>query len=83
MAKKLTRMHAKALGVGARGRSGDDGGPRDVGARKQRGIAKQKIETGCVLVFFCKATGSPISTVHYLWIKSYGQWLTTTLGGID
>ena len=82
MATKLTRMRAKALRVGARGRSGDDGGPRDVGTRKQRGIAKQKIETGCVLVFFCKAIGSPISTVYYLRIKSYGQWLTT-LGGID
>ena len=29
----------------------DDGELRRVGARKQRGIAKQKIETGCVLVF--------------------------------
>ena len=48
---KPTRMCAKALGVGERGRSSDEGGPRDVGARKQRGIAKQKVETGCVLVF--------------------------------
>ena len=48
---KPTRMRAKAPGVGARGRSSDDGGPRCVGARRQRGIAKQKIETGCVLVF--------------------------------
>ena len=46
---KPTRMRAKALGVGARGRSGDDDRPRDEGARKQRGIAKQKIETGCVV----------------------------------
>ena len=44
-------MRAKALGVGARGRSGDDGEPQGVGARNQRGIAKQKIETGCALVF--------------------------------
>ena len=44
-------MRAKALGVGARGRSGDDGALRCVGAQKQRGIAKQRIETGCVLVF--------------------------------
>ena len=51
---KPTRMRAKALGVGARGRSGDDGGPRDVEARKQRGIAKQNIETGCVLVFLAR-----------------------------
>ena len=29
----------------------DDGELRRVGTRKQRGIAKQKIETGCVLVF--------------------------------
>ena len=45
------RMRAKALGVGARSRPGDDGEPQGVGARKQRGIAKQKIESGCVLVF--------------------------------
>ena len=43
MGKLLTR--AKALGVGA------DGKPQGVGAREQRSIAKQKIETGCVLVF--------------------------------
>ena len=48
---KPTRMRAKAFGVVARTRSGDDGGSRGVGARKQRGIAKQKIETGCVIVF--------------------------------
>ena len=29
----------------------DDGELRRVGTRKQRGIAKRKIETGCVLVF--------------------------------
>ena len=44
---KPTRMRAKALGVSARGRSGDDGEPQGGGARKQRGIAKQKIGTGC------------------------------------
>ena len=48
---KPTRMRANALGVVARARSGDDSGSRGVGARKQRGIAKQRIETGCVLVF--------------------------------
>ena len=44
---------AKALGVGDGRRAGqvDDGELRRVGARKQRGIARQKIETGCVLVF--------------------------------
>ena len=42
---KPGRMRAKALGVGA------DGEPQGVGAREQRGIAKQKIDTGCVLVF--------------------------------
>ena len=75
MAMKLARMRAKALVVGARGRSGDDGEPQGGGARKQRGIAKQKIGTGC------KAIGAPISTLC-LRIKSYGQWLTT-LGGLD
>ena len=43
MGKLFTR--AKALGVGA------DGEPQGVGGREQRGIAKQKKETGCVLVF--------------------------------
>ena len=46
MDKQPTR--AKALGVGARGRSGYDGELRRVGARKQRGIAKHKMKTGCV-----------------------------------
>ena len=50
---KPTRMRAKALGLGARSRSGHDGDPQGGGPRKQRGIAKQKIETGCVLVVFC------------------------------
>ena len=45
MAMKLGWMRAKALGVGA------DGETQGVGAREQRGIAKEKIETGCVLVF--------------------------------
>ena len=42
---KPGRMRAKALGVSA------DGVPQGVGAREQRGITKQRIETGCVLVF--------------------------------
>ena len=42
---KPGRMRAKARGVGA------DAEPQGVGAREQRGMAKQKIETGCVLVF--------------------------------
>ena len=42
---KLGRMHAKALGVGA------DGETQGMRAREERGIAKQKIETGCMLVF--------------------------------
>ena len=42
---KPGRMRAKALGEGA------DGEPQGVGAREERDIAKQKIETGCVLVF--------------------------------
>ena len=29
----------------------DDGELRRMGTRKQRGIAKQKVETGCVLAF--------------------------------
>ena len=41
MAIKLGRMHAKALGVGAVGET------QGIGAREQRGIEKQKIETGC------------------------------------
>ena len=45
MAMKLGWMRAKALGVGT------DGETQGVGAREQRGIAKEKIETGCVLVF--------------------------------
>ena len=48
MGRLLTR--AKALGVVARARSGDDSASAR-GSSKQRGIAKQKIETGCVLVF--------------------------------
>ena len=42
---KPGRMRVKVLGVGA------DGEPQGVGAREQRGIAEQKIETGCVSVF--------------------------------
>ena len=41
----------------------DDGELRRVGTRKQRGIVKQKIETGCVLVF-ARRVRSPISTVY-------------------
>ena len=49
MDKLLTR--AKVLGPVHVAGQVDDGELRHVGARKQRGIAKQKIETGCVLVF--------------------------------
>ena len=42
---KPGRMRPKALGVGV------DGEPQGVGARERRGIAQQKIETGCALVF--------------------------------
>ena len=42
---KLGWMRAKALGVSA------DGETQGVGAREQRGMAKEKIETSCVLVF--------------------------------
>ena len=49
----------------------DDGELRRVGARKQRGIAKQKIETGCVLVF---ARRWGLQSVQYIrGFKSYGQ----------
>ena len=71
---KPGRMRAKTLGIGA------DAEPQGVGAREQRGIAKQKIETGRVLVFL---QGNRITDQYsILAVKSYGQWLTT-LGGID
>ena len=51
----------------------DDGELRRVGTRNPRSIAKQKVETGCVLVKWM-VTGSTISTVYsrikYIWLMN-------------
>ena len=66
--KQPTR--AKALGVGARGRSGD---MASLGAweLKATGYCETEDRDG-LCVSICTAIGSPISIV-YLRIKSYGQ----------
>ena len=45
----------------------DDGELRRVGARKQRGIAKQKREEGCALVFARRKDHQSVQ--YYAWIK--------------
>ena len=49
----------------------DDGELRRVGTGKQQGIAKQKIETGRVLVFARRE--DHISVQYVRGLKSYGQ----------
>ena len=49
----------------------DDGELRRVGTRKQRSIAKQKIETDCVLVFARREDNQSLQ--YICGIKSYGQ----------
>ena len=56
----------------------DDGELRRVGTRKPRGIAKQKIEMGCVLVF---ARQQDHRSAQYIrGIKSYDPRLQTLVG---